>query len=146
MSEPYFPHMIPVDFRRCVAADCKAAELCLRHQAFAASNDADKDFWVINPKAARPEDGTDCPHYCNAAKVRMARGFKHALLSVPHGNVKSICDEISQYFCQRNYYHMRRGDRPMTPAEQEIVSSVLEKYGACTPIEFDAYYDDYLWE
>lgn len=137
---------IPSDFRRCVAADCNASELCLRHHAFAATTEDDKDFGVINPKTAQPDSGTDCPHYCSAAQVRMARGFKHALLSVPHGNVKCICDEISQYFCQRNYYHMRRGDRPMTPAEQKIVAEVLEKYGAHTPIEFDAYYDDFLWE
>lgn len=137
---------IPDHFRRCVAEGCAAAEVCLRYQAYKDSTEQDESFWVINPKAAHPEAGTACPHYASAAKVRMARGFKHALLSVPHGNVKRIAEEISSHFCQRNYYNIRRGDRPMTPAEQEIIATVLEKYGARTPIEFDAYYDDYLWE
>lgn len=136
---------IPDDFRRCVVSGCAAAETCLRHVAYERSTEHDESFWTINPKAARPEDGTACPHYCSAAKVRMACGFKLALLSVPHGNVKRICDEISSRFCQRNYYHMRRGDRPLTPAEQQFVAEVLERYGARTPIEFDTYYDDFLW-
>lgn len=136
---------IPNDFRRCVVDGCPAVATCLRHVAYDESTEADKSIWVINPKSARPDEGTACPHYCSAAKVRMARGFKLALLSVPHGNVKRICDEISQHFCQCNYYHMRRGDRPMTPAEQQFIAEVLERYGARTPIEFDSYYDDYLW-
>lgn len=136
---------IPDDFRRCVASDCSAASTCLRHVAYEESTEADESFWNITPKAAHPDEGTACPHYCCTAKVRMARGFKLALLSVPHGNMKRICDEISQHSCQRNYYHMRRGDRPMTPAEQQFIAEVLERHGAHTPIEFDTYYDDYLW-
>lgn len=144
---------IPDDFRRCVVSGCAAAETCLRHVAYEESTEAVESFWVINPKAAHPiessthSEGTEtiCPHYCSAAKVRMARGFKLALLSVPHGNVKRVCDEISQHFCQRNYYHMRRGDRPMTPGEQQFIAEVLERNGAHTPIQFDVYYDDFLW-
>lgn len=138
-------HDIPTDFRRCVATSCAAAERCLRYQAFEASSADDASFWCINPKAARPEEGEACPHFCSAEKVRMARGFKQAMLSVPYGNVGNICRDLSQHFCERNYYHMRRGDRPMTPAEQQIVADVLQRYGARTPIEFDFYYEDFLW-
>lgn len=138
-------HDIPTDFRRCVASGCAAAERCLRYQAYEASTETDASFWCINPKSAKPEEGEACPHFCSAEKVRMARGFKQAMLSVPYGNVGNICREISQHFCERNYYHMRRGDRPITPREQQIIADALAKYGASTPIEFDAYYYDFLW-
>lgn len=139
-------HAIPDNFRRCVASGCTTARRCLRYQAYEVSSANDSSFWCINPKAAMPEEGEACPHFCNAEKVRMARGFKGAMLSVPYGNVQHICRELSQHFCERNYYHMRRGDRPMTPAEQQIIANALEKYGAKTPIEFDAYYDDFIWK
>lgn len=138
-------HDIPDAFRRCVATNCRAAGHCLRYQAYEASNETDAAFWCINPKAALPEEGEACPHYCSADKVRMARGFRKALLSVPHGNMQNIRFDISQHFCERNYYHMRRGDRPMSPTEQKIIADVLEKYGAKTPVEFDEYYDEFLW-
>lgn len=136
---------IPADFRHCVVEGCIAAEHCLRRFAYEHSSEEAASFWTINPKAAKPEFGKECPHFLDAAPVRMARGFLKALASVPSANVNAVRAEISEAFCQRTYYTMRRGDKVMTPYEQQIVAAALARYGARTPIEFDSYYEERLW-
>lgn len=136
---------IPSDFRHCVVDGCCAADHCLRHQAYEHSENEDTSFWIINPKAAQPEAGEECPHYLDAAPVRMARGFLGALASVPSANVHAVRAEISAAFCQRTYYTMRRGERAMSPAEQRIVAAALERNGAKSPVEFDSYYEALHW-
>lgn len=135
----------PTTFALCVAGDCPRAAHCLRRQALLQMDGARRDvIMTINPVGLAI--GYDCPHYKSAERIRMAAGFSSALCALPHGCVNAVKGEITKRFCLRNYYHLRRGDRPMTPTEQAFVADILERHGAPSPVRFDRYYDDYDWD
>lgn len=134
----------PETFPLCVVADCPVADKCLRRQALLQMDGPRRDIiTAINPLDLTP--GDECPHFRSAEPIRLAYGFRGALSAIPHGNVGLIRTEISKNFCQRNYYHLRNGERSMTPYEQELVAKILERHGAPAPVCFDRYVDDYQW-
>ena len=56
-----------------------------------------------------------------------------------------VKDSIVATFGMNMYYRMRRGERLITPTEQEAIYQMLEQQGITTRPEFDAYVEDYLW-
>ena len=56
-----------------------------------------------------------------------------------------VKDCIVAKFGMNMYYRMRRGERLITPTEQEELYQLLEQQGVKTRPEFDAYVEDYLW-
>lgn len=134
----------PKNFAMCVVGDCPRASHCLRRQALLQSDGPRRDVIItINPVGLTA--GNDCPHFKSVEPIRMAAGFINAFSALPHGSVSAVKQEIARNFCLRNYYHLRNGERPMTPSEQNLVASVLERHGAKAPVSFDHYYDDYEW-
>lgn len=134
----------PITFPLCVVGDCPVGDRCLRRQALVTMDGTRRDtITAVNPVGLTP--GADCPRFKPAEPVRMAAGFRGAMGAMPHANIGVVKSMIAQRFCLRNYYHLRNGERPMTPDEQEFVASVLERYGAPAPVRFDRYYDDYVW-
>ena len=57
----------------------------------------------------------------------------------------AVKDSIVATFGMNMYYRMRRGERLITPTEQEEIYQLLEKKGINTRPEFDAYEEGYLW-
>ena len=53
--------------------------------------------------------------------------------------------DIIATFGMNMYYRMRRGDRLITPTEQEAIYQMLEQQGVTARPEFDAYVEGYLW-
>lgn len=134
----------PETFALCVIGNCPVADNCLRRQALVQMDAPRRDvITTINPIGLAP--GADCPHFRSVEPIRIAYGFRGALSAIPHGNVGMLKTEISNHFCLRNYYHLRNGERSMTPNEQEVVAKILERYGATAPVRFDRYADDYQW-
>lgn len=134
----------PETFALCVIGNCPVADTCLRRLALVNAEGPRREvITIINPAGLTP--GADCPHFKSAEPVRMACGFRGALGAMPHGNVSAARTEIAQHFSQRFYYLLRNGERPMTPREQQVVGSILQRYGAPSPVCFDRYYDDYEW-
>jgi len=49
------------------------------------------------------------------------------------------------YFGRRTYYRIRKGERLLTPSEQQRILNILKNYGATHLQNFDAYVEDYDW-
>lgn len=134
----------PITYALCLQHECPVADKCLRHEAYVKmSGPVRPQITIINPAVTRP--GADCPHFKTAEPVHMAAGFLGAMGAMPHANIGAAKSAIAHHFCLRNYFHLRKGERPMTPDEQAFVAGVLEQYGAPAPVRFDRYYDDYVW-
>lgn len=135
----------PSDYPKCLQAHCPAAEQCLRHLMSRTISEKAITMTVINPKNTQPELGTSCPYFHSTQPVRMARGFTQALDSVRHGEVKKIVAELTDLFDRRLYFRFRKGERLITPQQQEIIAEVLARHGASQPVEFDSYEEDFNW-
>ena len=49
------------------------------------------------------------------------------------------------YFGRRTYYRIRKGERLLTPSEQQRILNILKNCGATHLQNFDAYVEDYDW-
>lgn len=129
--------LVPMGYAHCFNASCPRSGECLRHWAAGAATVAPEQIAVVNPRRIASADS--CPYFRCAQPVRMARGFRNALATVPSGQVKNVASAISRLYNQRYYYRMRRGEYALAPAQQEVISGILAAAGASLPIAFDYY-------
>lgn len=144
MKEKLDFEKVPYQYPMCLNHQCPKAETCLRQLAVQCAP-ADIKLWVvISPKLLATVKG-DCPHYRSCTKVRYAKGFIKALENLPYKQMQAAISSLMGYFRRRTYYRSRKGERLLTLAEQQCVVNIFTKYGAATPIEFDAYEEDFDW-
>ncbi len=129
---------VPTDFVCCTQSGCTAAATCLRHCALASLPETRTTVLSLNPKQARPTDGTACPHYLKAELVEQVRGFKRALATVPSGKVNEVAAAITRRYSQASFYRMRNGKIAMRGKTRQFIENLLLKNGAQSPITFDA--------
>lgn len=144
MEEKLDPTIIPHLYALCLNRECPKADTCLRQLA-ERSIPSHIAFWqVVSPKHIA-EMEKDCPYYRSNKKVRYARGFINILDNLPHKQMQAVSLNLIRFFNQRTYYRVRKGERPLSPAEQRAVLSILKQHGVDKPKEFDAYFEAYDW-
>ena len=52
---------------------------------------------------------------------------------------------LMRHFSRRTYYRVRKGERPLSPSEQQVVLNALKRCGVKEPKDFDAYFEEYDW-
>ena len=77
------------------------------------------------------------------AQLDILRGVEFTTL--PHKIHNLAITYLQGMFNGRNYYRVRKGERLLSPEEQERVLNLLNRLGAQGPFEFDAYIEDYNW-
>ena len=135
---------VPNNFTLCIKGDCPKAANCLRHVAVAMMPAKMQKWSIISPAYLSQIEG-ECPLYCSAEKVQYARGFVRMMSAMTVQQAHAVKGNIIAAFGMNMYYRMRRGERLITPTEQEEIYQMLEKQGVTTRPEFDAYEKDYLW-
>lgn len=135
----------PTSFCKCLAEGCTAAAQCLRYQAARALMEHKRQMWVLSPMYIRPADGEKCPCFLSTRPIRVARGFKRALGSVRTDKVKNAITDLMRLHSRRTYYRMRNGEIALNADEQQEVAAILTRYGAESPIVFDAYEEVAPW-
>lgn len=135
----------PVSFPLCLKTECASAGECLRGLA---ARDLKKDranLSVINPLLVDIQGKTACKFFKKAQKVRVAYGFKRAMMQIPAGHVRNVRSAICGLVCQRNYYYLLQGEKPMFPDMQKKIAAILLQNGLPVPVEFDHYEWHYEW-
>ena len=135
---------VPTNYTLCIKGDCPKAATCLRHRA-TQMIPSDVMKWSILSPAYLVQIEGECPHYRSAEKVQYARGFVRMMSALTVKQAHVVKDSIVATFGMNMYYRMRRGERLITPTEQEAIYQMLEQQGITTRPEFDAYVEDYLW-
>ena len=135
---------VPNNYTLCIKGDCPKAANCLRHVAMAMMPAEVERWQIVSPAYLAQMEG-ECPHYRSAEKVKYARGFVRMMSALTVKQAHVVKDSIVATFGMNMYYRMRRGERLITPTEQEAIYQMLEQQGITTRPEFDAYIEDYLW-
>ena len=86
-----------------------------------------------------------CPHYRSSTKVRYAQGFIGILENLPYKQMQTVILHLMNYLGRRTYYRARKGERLLSPSEQQHILNILRNCGVTTTQEFDAYVEDYDW-
>lgn len=135
---------VPTSYTLCIKGDCPKAAMCLRHKA-TQMMPADVQKWSILSPAYLAQMEGECPHYRSAEKVQYARGFVRMMSALTVNQAHVVKDSIVATFGMNMYYRMRRGERLITPTEQEVIYQILEQQGVANRPDFDTYVEDYLW-
>lgn len=135
---------VPYEYPLCLNRQCDKASTCLRQLAEQSVTD-DIIYWsIISPRHLATVKGS-CPYYRSAAKVRFAKGFKGILENISNKQMREVVSHLISTFSRRTYYRIRKGERLLSPAEQEEIEKILRHCGVTDQQEFDAYTEEYEW-
>ena len=144
MQEKIEYSKVPVNYLMCLNQDCPKADGCLR-QRIVQSVPAEIDRWnIVSPKLLAASTG-DCPYYKTAEKVRYAKGFIKMLDNLPHKQMQTVIRCLMDFFGYRMYYRARKGERLLSPGEQQNLLKIVENCGVSQPQDFDTYIEEYDW-
>ena len=143
---------MPKDYIYCPAADgaCPHAPQCLRAIAYrqlTATETPAKPgpIRIVHPACvANATDG--CEYYRDSTPVRFARGMTKLFDEIPHRLEADIRRRIMACFsCRSYYFQSRKGERLITPKEQQDIANVFRRAGLKAEPEFDDYVEETYW-
>ena len=144
MEEEHHFTNVPYNYPLCLNRQCPKASTCLRQLVEQEVPDSAEYWVVISPKYQAKLKGA-CPHYRSSQKVQYAKGCMNILDNLPHKQRQLAIIHLMEYFSRRTYYRIRKGERLLTPSEQQRILNILKNYGATHLQNFDAYVEDYDW-
>lgn len=144
MKEEHDFSQVPCNYTLCLNQQCPKASTCLRQLIEQETTDSTKYLVIINPKHLSTLTG-ECPYYRCSTKVHFAKGFIKLLDSLSNNQVRNIVPLLIGQFSRRTYYRIRKGERLLSPAEQQKILNILKRCGVTGKQEFDAYVEEYEW-
>ena len=133
---------VPYQYSMCLNRQCPQAGTCLRQLTEQSVPENIEHWIIISPKYLSTVKG-GCPHYRSSTKVRYAQGFIGILENLPYKQMQTVILHLMNYLGRRTYYRARKGERLLSPSEQQHILNILRNCGVTTTQEFDAYVEDY---
>lgn len=143
---------MPKDYIYCPAADgaCPRISHCLRAIAYRQLTATEAPaklgpIRIVHPACvANATDG--CEYYRDSTPVRFARGMTKLFDEIPHRLEADIRRRIMACFsCRSYYFQSRKGERLITPKEQQDIANVFRRAGLKAEPEFDNYVEETYW-
>lgn len=146
MTEPnnFNPSKIPTNYPLCLNRQCPLASTCLRQLVERHATNTSEYWHIISPRCIEAQQG-QCVYYRPSAKVRFAKGFLKMLDNMTYKQMRLFVEGMANLFSERTYYRIRKGERLISPAQQEKIYQLLNACGVEGRPEFDAYVEDYEW-
>ena len=133
---------IPSSFAVCYLANCPRKDKCLRYLALQGVLSKKTIAYTVLPSALH-DDGT-CVHYRESIPVIMAYGFKGLFANVKKADVAPLRVEVMNSLGSHgSYYRYNKGEKYLTPSQQEAVLNIFRKYGYTSNLQFDGYVTTY---
>ena len=144
---------IPQGYAYCFAGkdSCPKASSCLRAIAaklLAESKDLQpKTLNVVHSLYIEQlSDQASCSLYRSSEPLRYAKGMTHLFDELPLKQASSIRNKVIGCFsCERYFYHSRKGNRPISPEEQQKIARVFQAAGIGIAPKFDSYEYAIAW-
>ena len=133
--------IVPHGWTLCFLGECKRKEECMRYQMCLLAPEETTRQTCVLPTVLRRKV---CPHFHPIKKVRMAAGFEKICDEIKAKHEAAIKAKLMAYLGARStYYRYRKGERSLTPEQQEWILKLLRRYGYTEGIEFDSYREEY---
>lgn len=128
----------------CFTEVCPLREQCLRWLVGKYADDTRLVYTSVNlrnPKIG----GEHCAMFRKNQRVMMKIGLTRLYHEMPTYMERGIRQHLIRIWGRRQYFDMRRGDRLITPQQQQDVVDVCRLHGWTGPIVFDGEREDWLW-
>lgn len=73
----------------------------------------------------------------NQTNTQMAQGMTNIYDAVSTSVASAIKQELLEHFGKGLYYHLKNGEKPITPEQQAFIAATFAKHGADTPPVYD---------
>ena len=133
---------IPSAYSLCFTPTCPRKTTCLRYVAGQHIPSKVTSGSAIYPTALS-SDGT-CPYYREYVKVKLAYGFQKIFAVVRKKDVEPLRNRLKQYLGGHGtYYRYNRGEKLLTPVQQDAILTICQEFGYTETLTFDNYLTDY---
>ena len=145
---------VPDGYEYCFAGNgkCPKASSCLRAIAAQLLSESEgpqpQSVRAVNPFLCRQlvRGPPLVPVTAPASSCHYARGMTHLFDEVPTKLLFTVRHRVMGCFsCERYYYHCRKGERPISPEEQQRIARVFKAVGISTKPKFDRYEYAVAW-
>lgn len=127
---------LPKGWCFCFNNGCEAAERCFRRFTATQCTEGRKVGMAVFPKAG---DSGKCEFFIAKRVVRMAWGIDKLFEKVVWRDATPIRKELIELLGNKGgYYRYNRGEKWLSPKQQELVMAVMRRYGY-DDVEFQHY-------
>jgi hypothetical protein len=122
---------------------CPLQSDCLRFHAAAQAPETLEVASCVMPKV---QNGRACRWYDKRTIVVYAAGFSHLYDRVFKKDYTTMRKTITKYLHgSKLYYEYMRGERPLSPEQQQWIIDYVKSCGYEWEVEFDSYYKGYAY-
>ncbi len=128
---------VPVTWPLCFCEACPRHQECLRF--LVGTHVPQKLTWgpAIYPSAYQ---GGDCPHYKQPRIIKAAYGFRLFFRDVKQRDYTLLRDQMKAYLGGHGtYYRYNRGERLLTPEQQQWIRDLFASHGYDKDVDFEGY-------
>lgn len=134
----------PKSYLLCFLSQCSKRETCAHYVAGEHVRKDDIRGHAVFPTALRREGG--CPFFQQLRSYTAAWGFDRLLEDVKHKDVAAIRKAIKEYLGGNGTYsRYKRGERLLSPEQQEWILNLMKRYGYTGQLQFDHYVEALDW-
>lgn len=132
------------EYLMCILKECPLSSRCLRYLA---GTQQSSDLHVIRVLNPRYHDAAteSCRWFRSNKKMMMKCGMTNFFHDMPGHMERSIRNQLIQLFGRTTYFNMRRGDRLITPSEQQQIAKVCRHNGWQGELNYDGEVEDVQW-
>lgn len=132
------------DYLMCFIDSCPVHEQCLRWLVGQYAKTTPFALTSVNPRNPKV-GGEQCEMFRKNVRVIMKRGLTQLYREMPTYQERLIRNTLIAWWSRKKYFEIRKGDRPITPEQQEDVIHACRHHGWKGPIIFDSEEEDWLW-
>lgn len=127
-DDAFVKRLIPPHWAYCFNQSCPMADKCIRQVSTRLIPADLQQGQAIFPSALH--DGT-CSYLQQATIATLAWGFSKLYDAMPHGEMKEAKRTVMEYLGGKgDYYRYHRGERKLSPQQQDRITQILRKHGA----------------
>lgn len=127
----------PLDFPICIYHDCPLAKCCLHQLHYEQKCKVSNYPNIVNPTRCSKDE--NCIYYRNNTPVRYAQGFTKIQENLLPSQYRELSATLMGFFGRTGFYSRRKGEKLLSPREQNIVKNTLKRIGITKELEFDNY-------
>lgn len=136
---------IPADYLICTSESCSERTNCLHAHVATELTRTAATLRQINPHHPDYHEGRQCRFFRSAQPERYARGFRQAMNQLTRQNYIALTNTLIARETKTQFYRMRRGDIPLSPAMQARLEKTFRDYGLNGKLTFDSYEERFTW-
>lgn len=141
MNPTIDPEKVPATYARCFLSNCPLSDRCLRHLAGQHLLPNQQIGPAVYPTAL---NGDTCSMFREKRYIRAAYGFKTLFKDVKLKDSNPLREALYQYLGSiTTYYRYQRGERMLTPEQQQWILTLFASKGYTDQLSFEHYVDTY---